>query len=77
MAILEHWNIGNHSTSGKTAWTGTGNDDFGKFGLVEKKGVKKGSKERQFLVTYKPGGFSCKYRNHLGGDLSHILRSGQ
>ena len=45
--------------SGKTAWTGTGNDDFGNFGLVEKKGLN-GSKERQFLVTYKPGGFSCK-----------------
>ena len=78
-----HWSltspsyIGNHSISGKTAWTGTGNDDFGNYGLVEKKGLKKGSKERQFLVTYKPGGFSCKYHNHLEGDLSYIHRSGQ
>ena len=69
--------IGNHSISGKTAWTGTGNDDFGNYGLVEKKGLKKGSKERQFLVTYKPGGISCKYLNHLEGDLSYIHRSGQ
>ena len=54
--------IGNNSISGKTAWTGTGKDDFGKYDLVEKKGVKKGKKgsKRQILVTYKPGGFSCK-----------------
>ena len=53
------WSIGQYSISGKTAWTGTGNDDFGNYGLVEKKGVN-GSQERQFLVTYNPGGFSCE-----------------
>ena len=45
------------SFSGKDAWNGTGNDDFGDYEFTEKKG----SKERQFMVTYKPGaGFSCK-----------------
>ena len=53
--------IGKNSISGKTAWTGTGNDDFGNYGIVEKKGQGKEGSKKQFLVTYKPdAGFSCK-----------------
>ena len=58
---------------GKKGWTGTGNDDFGSYGLNEKNG----SKGRELLITYKPGGFSCKYGKHSKEDLFNIQPSGQ
>merc|ERR1712179_713104 len=37
------WNI-----KSKTAWTGTGNDDFGNYAIVEKKGQGKNGSKKQF-----------------------------